>query len=135
MQNIVACAAGFTDGLGYGDNTKAAVIRLGLMETTKVSKERGNDTLTLYQLTFQFVEHYYPGSNLQTFFESCGVAGEKEIIDSIIFIIIVSFLRSDHDLLWRKEQEGVRSIRQAEEGMNRERGRGEGRGNFYLSLF
>ncbi|GMT18115.1 hypothetical protein PFISCL1PPCAC_9412, partial [Pristionchus fissidentatus] len=56
LKNIVACAAGFTDGLGYGDNTKAAVIRLGLMETTK------------------FVEHYYPGSNLQTFFESCGVA-------------------------------------------------------------
>lgn len=56
LKNIVACAAGFTDGLGYGDNTKAAVIRLGLMEITK------------------FVEHYYPGSNLQTFFESCGIA-------------------------------------------------------------
>ncbi|CAD6185681.1 unnamed protein product [Caenorhabditis auriculariae] len=56
LKNVVACAAGFTDGLGFGDNTKAAVIRLGLMETTK------------------FVEHYYPGSNLQTFFESCGIA-------------------------------------------------------------
>ncbi|CAJ0562557.1 unnamed protein product, partial [Mesorhabditis spiculigera] len=56
LKNIVACAAGFSDGLGYGDNTKAAIIRLGLMEMTK------------------FVEHYYPGSNLQTFFESCGVA-------------------------------------------------------------
>ncbi|KAF1761281.1 hypothetical protein GCK72_009536 [Caenorhabditis remanei] len=56
LKNVVACAAGFTDGLGYGDNTKAAVIRLGLMETTK------------------FVEHYYPGSNLETFFESCGIA-------------------------------------------------------------
>ncbi|KAK6744948.1 hypothetical protein RB195_011579 [Necator americanus] len=56
LKNVVACAAGFTDGLGYGDNTKAAVIRLGLMEITK------------------FVEHYYPGSNLETFFESCGIA-------------------------------------------------------------
>ncbi|CAI4231428.1 unnamed protein product [Auanema sp. JU1783] len=56
LKNVVACAAGFTDGLGYGDNTKAAVIRLGLMETIK------------------FVEHYYPGSNLGTFFESCGIA-------------------------------------------------------------
>ncbi|PAV71772.1 hypothetical protein WR25_10235 [Diploscapter pachys] len=56
LKNVVACAAGFTDGLGYGDNTKAAVIRLGLMEITK------------------FVEHYYPGSNLSTFFESCGIA-------------------------------------------------------------
>ncbi|KJH50272.1 glycerol-3-phosphate dehydrogenase [NAD(P)+ ] [Dictyocaulus viviparus] len=56
LKNVVACAAGFTDGLGYGNNTKAAVIRLGLMEITK------------------FVEHYYPGSNLETFFESCGIA-------------------------------------------------------------
>uniref|UniRef100_A0A8R1ES91 Glycerol-3-phosphate dehydrogenase [NAD(+)] n=2 Tax=Caenorhabditis japonica TaxID=281687 RepID=A0A8R1ES91_CAEJA len=56
LKNVVACAAGFTDGLGYGDNTKAAVIRLGLMEMRK------------------FVDVYYSGSNLQTFFESCGIA-------------------------------------------------------------
>lgn len=44
------------DGLGLGDNTKAAVIRLGLMEMIK------------------FVDIFYPGSKLSTFFESCGVA-------------------------------------------------------------
>lgn len=56
LKNIVACAAGFADGLGLGDNTKAAIIRLGLMEM------------------IQFVDQFYSGANLATFFESCGIA-------------------------------------------------------------
>ncbi|TKR78270.1 hypothetical protein L596_019104 [Steinernema carpocapsae] len=56
LKNIVACAVGFAEGLGYGSNTKAALIRLGMLEMTK------------------FVETFYPGSDLKTFFESCGLA-------------------------------------------------------------
>lgn len=56
LKNVVACGAGFVDGLKCGDNTKAAVIRLGLMEMIR------------------YTELFYPGSSLSTFFESCGIA-------------------------------------------------------------
>ncbi|KAG5461048.1 MAG: glycerol-3-phosphate dehydrogenase 1, isoform CRA_b, partial [Olpidium bornovanus] len=37
-QNVVAIGAGLSDGLKYGDNTKAALIRIGLMEMRKFAK-------------------------------------------------------------------------------------------------
>ncbi|CAO3669439.1 unnamed protein product [Rhizopus stolonifer] len=57
LKNVVAVGAGLSDSLGYGNNTKAATIRLGLMEIRK------------FGLTF-----FGDIVQTETFFESCGAA-------------------------------------------------------------
>ena len=58
LKNIVALAAGFVDGLGWGDNAKAAVMRVGILEEVKFGKTYFSKTCR----TETFTE------------ESCGVA-------------------------------------------------------------
>jgi glycerol-3-phosphate dehydrogenase (NAD+) len=43
LKNVVALAVGFVEGLGWGDNAKAAVMRVGLLETIKFAKLFFND--------------------------------------------------------------------------------------------
>lgn len=51
MKNIVAIACGISDGLGYGDNTKAALMTRGLHEMRKLASTVGCKTETLNGLS------------------------------------------------------------------------------------
>ena len=41
MKNIIALAAGISDGLGYGDNAKAAIITRGIAEISRLGAAMG----------------------------------------------------------------------------------------------
>ncbi|KAG8966992.1 glycerol-3-phosphate dehydrogenase [Tulasnella sp. 419] len=57
LKNVVALAAGFIDGLEWGDNAKSAIMRIGLMEIHDFGRE------------------FFPSTKSATFLqESCGVA-------------------------------------------------------------
>ena len=45
-KNVIALAAGIADGLGSGDNTRAALITRGLAEVTRLGVALGGDPLT-----------------------------------------------------------------------------------------
>ncbi len=51
LKNVIALAAGIADGLGYGDNTKAALITRGIAEITRLGVKMGGRIETFSGLT------------------------------------------------------------------------------------
>lgn len=51
LKNVIALAAGVADGLGYGDNTKAALITRGIAEIARLGVKMGGKIQTFTGLT------------------------------------------------------------------------------------
>ena len=47
-ENIIALGAGISDGMGYGDNAKAALMTRGLTEIARLGVEMGAERSTLW---------------------------------------------------------------------------------------
>lgn len=51
LKNIIALASGISDGLGYGDNAKAAIVTRGLTEISRLGKAIGCNEKSFFGLT------------------------------------------------------------------------------------
>ena len=51
LKNVIALAAGTADGLGYGDNTKAALMTRGIAEISRLGTKMGARAETFYGLS------------------------------------------------------------------------------------
>lgn len=51
LKNVIALSAGISDGLGFGDNTKAAIMTRGIAEISRLGVAMGANLQTFYGLT------------------------------------------------------------------------------------
>lgn len=51
LKNVIALAAGISDGLGFGDNSKAALMTRGMAEISRLGEAMGADPVTFHGLS------------------------------------------------------------------------------------
>jgi len=51
LKNVIALACGISDGLGFGTNTKAALVTRGLVEIMRLGKKMGANPLTFWGIS------------------------------------------------------------------------------------
>ncbi|KAK9433749.1 NAD-dependent glycerol-3-phosphate dehydrogenase C-terminus-domain-containing protein [Lipomyces doorenjongii] len=110
LKNIVALASGFVDGMAWGDNAKAAIIRRGLLEMTKFGRE------------------FFPECKASTFTEeSCGVAdvitscsgGRNNKLGAALIKTRRPIFELEEELLKGQKAQGVTTAQEVHEFLER----------------
>ncbi len=91
MKNVIALAAGMVDGLGFGDNTKAALLTRGLAEMSELGRAMGarrNTFMGMAGVGDLITTAFSPFGRNRAVGERLG-RGEtlKEILDSMVMVV------------------------------------------------